>query len=168
MLDVIDTGGESDVDSILNDSDTKFVSDKPITKMIDDTHDIPVPEANIHTASELTEPQREHCKVLRKKRKFQLIYGITWSSRKTYHPRRDCTLQACAQHDFGNSFTPVDVFMKVENAQELTSHIDQFLTNNDELKAFLGLNYLLGINKLHLLQTIGKLIITLEIMGSKM
>ena len=58
--------------------------------------------------------------------------------------------------------------MKVENAQELTSHIDQSLTNNDELKAFLGLNYLLRINKLHLLQTIGKLIITLEIMGSKM
>ena len=57
------------------------------------------------------------------KRKFQLICDITWSSRKTYNLLRDCTLQAYVQHDFGDNFTPVDVFMKVENAQELTDHI---------------------------------------------
>ena len=48
MLDGIDSGGESDVDSLLNDSDTEFVSDKPISKTVDDTHDILVPEANVH------------------------------------------------------------------------------------------------------------------------
>ena len=48
MLDGIDSGGESDVDSLLNDSDTEFVRDKPISKTVDDTHNILVPEANVH------------------------------------------------------------------------------------------------------------------------
>ena len=64
MLDGIDSGGESDVDSILNDSDTEFVGDKPISKAVDDTHDILIPEANVHMASELTELQQEDCEVL--------------------------------------------------------------------------------------------------------
>ena len=160
MLDGIDSGRESDVESILNDSDTEFVSGKPRSKTADDTHDIFVPEANVYVASELTEPQQEHCEVLRKKRKCQLIYDIKGSSRKSYHPRRDCTVQAHVYHEFGENCTPVDVFMKVLNAQEIIDHIvsetnihaaqkgSNFLTNHDELKAFLGMNYLMGINKL--------------------
>ena len=74
--------------------------------------------------------------------------------------RRDCLLKASVQHDFGENFTPVDVFMKVVNAQTLIEHIVSetnlyasqkgrtFLTNYDELKAFLGINYFMGINKL--------------------
>ena len=65
MLDGIAKGGESDVDSILNDSDTKFLSDKPISQTVDDTHDILVPEANVYLASELTEPEQEDCEMLR-------------------------------------------------------------------------------------------------------
>lgn len=44
MLDVIDNGGESYMDSILNDSGTESVSDKPISKIVDVTHDILVPK----------------------------------------------------------------------------------------------------------------------------
>ena len=119
MLDGIDSGGESNVDSILNYSDTEFVIDKAISKTIDDTHDVLAYEANVHVALELTEPQEKDCEVLRKKGKCQLFYDIKWSSRKTCHPRRDGTLQAHVQHDFGENFTPVDVFMKVVNTQEL-------------------------------------------------
>ena len=74
--------------------------------------------------------------------------------------RRDCLLKASVQHDFGENFTPVDIFMKVVNAQTLIEDIVSetnlyasqkgrtFLTNYDELKAFLGINYFMGINKL--------------------
>ena len=65
MLDGIDRWRESGGDIILNDSDTEFVSDKPIN----DRHDILVPEAKVHVTSELTEPQQKNCEVLRKKRK---------------------------------------------------------------------------------------------------
>ena len=65
MLDGIAKGGESDVYNILNDSDTEFLSDKPISQTVDDTHDILVPEANVYVASELTEPKQEDCEVLR-------------------------------------------------------------------------------------------------------
>ena len=47
MLDGIDSGGESDVGSILNDSHTQFVSNKPISKKVHNTHDILVPEARV-------------------------------------------------------------------------------------------------------------------------
>ena len=54
MLDGIDSGGESNVGSILSDSNTEFIIDKPINKMVDDVHDILVPEAKFHVASKLT------------------------------------------------------------------------------------------------------------------
>ena len=77
MLDGIDSRGESNVGSILNDSNTEFIIDKPINKMVDDTHDILVPEAKFHVASELTEPQQKDCDVLRKKRKlYRLIFNM--------------------------------------------------------------------------------------------
>ena len=41
------------------DSNTEFVSGKPICKIADDTHDLLVPEANVHMASEPMEPQQE-------------------------------------------------------------------------------------------------------------
>ena len=67
MLDAIDCGEESDVDSILNDPNTEFVSDKPIMKIVYDTYDILVLETNVQVASELALPQQQDCKVLQKK-----------------------------------------------------------------------------------------------------
>ena len=55
MLDRTDSGGESAVDSILNDSDTEFVSDKPISKVVDDAYGILDPEANVHVTWEVIE-----------------------------------------------------------------------------------------------------------------
>ena len=77
MLDGIDNGRGSDVDSILNDSDTEFVSDKPISKIIDNTYDILVLEVNIHMASELTEPQQQDCKMLQNKRRENFSLYVT-------------------------------------------------------------------------------------------
>ena len=48
MLDRIDSGGEGDVDSILNYSDTEFVSGKTISKIVGDAYGILDPEANVH------------------------------------------------------------------------------------------------------------------------
>ena len=59
MLDGVDKGVESYVNSISSYSDTEFVSDKSISKMVDDTHDTLVLEANVHMASEMTGPQQE-------------------------------------------------------------------------------------------------------------
>ena len=77
MLDGIDNGRGSDVDSILNDSDTEFVSDKPISKIIDNTYDILVLEVNIHMTSELTEPQQQDYKMLQNKRRENFSSYVT-------------------------------------------------------------------------------------------
>ena len=160
MSDAIDSGEESNMNSVLNVSDTEFVSEKPVSKIVDDTHYNLVTEANFHVASELTKSQQEDCEVLPKKRKCQLICDIKWSSRKTCHPRGDCTPHAHVQHNFDDNFTPADVFIKFVNVQGLIDHIvsetniyvaqkgSNFLTNHDELKAFFGFNYLIDISKL--------------------
>ena len=46
MFDEIDSGDESDIENILNDTDTEFLCDKPITTMANDIHKALVPEAN--------------------------------------------------------------------------------------------------------------------------
>ena len=72
MFDEIDSGDESDIENILNDSDTEFLCEKPITTMANDIHKVLVPEANFHVASEPTEQQQEEYKVVQKKRNSQL------------------------------------------------------------------------------------------------
>ena len=68
MFDEIDSGDESDIENILNDSDTEFLYDKPITTMTNDIHKVLVPEANFHGASEATEQQQEEYKMVKRKR----------------------------------------------------------------------------------------------------
>ena len=131
-----------------------------ITTMANDIHKVLAPEANFHVASEATEQQQDEYKVVQKKRKSQPIFDIKWSSKRSSQMRRDCLLKASVQHDFGESFTPVDAFMKVANGQIIIDHIVSetnlyasqkgrtFLTNYDELKVFLGINCFMGINKL--------------------
>ena len=88
---MIDSGGESDVDSILNDSE--FLSDTPTSKMVDDTHDNLVLKAIAHVASEQTDLQQEDFEELQKKRKCQLIYDIKWrsaSSAQRLHSTGSC------------------------------------------------------------------------------
>ena len=46
MSGAIDTEEESNMNSVLNVSDTEFVSEKPVSKIVDDTHYNLVTEAN--------------------------------------------------------------------------------------------------------------------------
>ena len=73
MLDGIDSRGENDMGSILNDRDAVFVSDKQISKTVDDTNEILVPEANVHVASELTEPQQRIVKCYERRENVSLF-----------------------------------------------------------------------------------------------
>ena len=73
MLDGIDSGRESDVESILNDSDTEFVSGKPRSKTADDTHDIFVPEANVYVASELKSHSKSIAKCYERRENVSLF-----------------------------------------------------------------------------------------------
>ena len=83
MFDETDSGDESDIENILNDSDTEFLCDKPITTMANDIHKALVPETNFHVASEATEQQQEEYKVVQKKGKSQSIFDIKWSSKRS-------------------------------------------------------------------------------------
>ena len=61
MLDAIGSDNESDIDNLLEDSDTGYVAEEPVPAVNDDSHDVLTPEANIHienNASSSTDPPR--------------------------------------------------------------------------------------------------------------
>ena len=47
MLDAIGSDNESDIDNLLEDSDTEYVAEEPVPADEEDSHDVLTPEANI-------------------------------------------------------------------------------------------------------------------------
>ena len=74
--------------------------------------------------------------------------------------RIPCNLKAEVLHDFSEMSSPLDVFEKVMQLNKLVTLIvtetnryaqqngRNFVTNAAEMKAFLGMNYMMGVNKL--------------------
>ena len=81
MLDKIESDNESDINKLLEESDTEYVAEEPVPKTKEDSHNILIPEANIHiegTASWCnTEPPKKKLKKkvdsLKRKRTAKLI-----------------------------------------------------------------------------------------------
>ena len=85
---------------------------------------------------------------------------LNWKKRVSPHPKQQCNLSAEVTHSFPDNHTPFDVFSVVTNLNILLELlVDQsnlyaqqngreFKTNIDEMKAFLGINYFMTINKL--------------------
>ena len=73
--------------------------------------------------------------------------------------RIPCNLKAEVLHDFNEMSLPLDVFEKVIQLDKLVTLIvtdsnryaqqngRNFVTNAAEMKAFLGMNYIMGVNK---------------------
>ena len=74
--------------------------------------------------------------------------------------RIPCKLKAEVLHDLNEMFSPLNVFEKVMQLDKLVTLIvtetnryaqqngRNFVTNAAEMKAFLGMNYVMGVNKL--------------------
>ena len=48
MLDEIESGTESDIENLLEDPDTEYISEKPILDNKKDSHRVLTPEATVH------------------------------------------------------------------------------------------------------------------------
>ena len=74
--------------------------------------------------------------------------------------KKECTLEAEVLVDLDHGSTPFDIFQTVTGMNELleiivtetnryaTQKVCNFETTEDEMKAFLGINFIMGINKL--------------------
>ena len=89
--------------------------------------------------------------------------SIKWSKRNTSGIAEPCNLEATFSHDVPENVTPFEIFQVVEldilvdllvEQSNLYSHQcgRNFFTNDREMKAFIGVNYFMAINKLPNLQ----------------
>ena len=74
--------------------------------------------------------------------------------------KKECTLEVEVLVDLDHGSTPFDIFQTVTEMNELleitvmetnrysTQKVHNFETTEDEMKAFLGINFIMGINKL--------------------
>ena len=78
--------------------------------------------------------------------------------------KKECTLEVEVLVDLDHDSTPFDIFQTVTEMNELleitvmetnrysTQKVHNFETTEDEMKAFLGINFIMGINKLSFLE----------------
>ena len=89
MLDAIGSDNESDIDNLLEDSDTEYVAEEPVPADNEDSHDVLTPEANIHienTASSSTDPPRKNLK--------HAAASLKWQRKPKLIKRKNCELEA--------------------------------------------------------------------------
>ena len=115
MLDKIVGENESGIDSLLEDSDTKYVAEEPVPKTKEDCSNILTPEANIDikdtTSCCNTGPPKKKLK--------QKIESLNW---KSINPKK-CELQAKIMLDLLENPGLLFIFESATGLNELVSLI---------------------------------------------
>ena len=159
FFDAIDSDDENDIHDVLNDSETEFVLEESdhvveetLVQQSEAGEDVLVPEASIKVTRKSSEP-------LKKKMKRKLA-ELKWKRTRTHRQKQECTLLPEVLFENTGEFAPYEVFRKSANFKELVKLLvtqsnlyamqkcRQFLTNEEEMSAFLGINYTMSINKL--------------------
>ena len=161
---------DSDTEFVLDEEKDKDVDsdDEPLSLL--------VPEANIHLVKKRTdEAVKDTAKDSEKginkssskrkekgkqKKEKPIEIDFNWKTKNNPHVRETCELKAEVFHEFPEHHSPFDVFSAVTNLDALLTLLvhqtnvyaqqkgRQFQTNREEMRAFLGLNYIMSINKL--------------------
>ena len=67
MLDEIESDTESDIENLLEDSDTEYISEEPIPENKRESHSILTPESTVHVENESFDVEEPPSKKLKKK-----------------------------------------------------------------------------------------------------
>ena len=73
MLDEIESDTESDIENLLEDCDTEYMSDEPIPDNKKESHHVLTPEATVHVEKESLDVEEPPSKKLKKK-----ITALKW------------------------------------------------------------------------------------------
>ena len=154
MLDEIESDTESDIENLLEDSDTEYISEEPIPDNQEESHRVLTPEATVHVENESLDAEEPPSKKLKKK-----ITALKWKRTSKFIKAKKCTLEANVLLDMENA-NPLQIFESTMKLNELVKIIcDQsnlyaaqngreFATTPEETRAFLGINYIMSITKL--------------------
>ena len=115
MLDAIGSDNESDIDNLLEDSDTEYGAEEPVPAGNEDSHDA-TPEANIHienTASSSTDPPRKKLR--------HATASLKWQDKPKLIKRKNCELEAKLLLDLPVNPSPLRVFESTTRLNDLLS-----------------------------------------------
>ena len=178
LLDEVNSDQEKDTENLMNDSDTEFIVDENLDNDIDSDDEplsVLIPEANIHVVKSSTaEANMEESNVVCEKESKQKSkrkgkekatkkksVDFNWKKRPDSKLKQPCALEAEVTIDpLPEHRTPFDIFSAVTDIENLIKLIvvesnlyaqqkgREFQTNEQEMRAFLGINYVMSINKL--------------------
>ena len=151
LLDDVESADEDDIDNLMNDSDTAFLAEEEITQAAS-TRDtsLTTPEANLHV-----EVSDNH----QSKKKEKNTKEELWKWTKKDTKLEQCHLVPEIQPNLNETVSPIEIFSLVTGLEELLELIVEqlnlyahqngrnFTVTKEELKAFLGINFVMAINK---------------------
>ena len=148
LLDDVESPDENDIDNLMNDSDTEFIAEEEIT-LAASTQDtsLTTPETNLHVVPRDNQPEER--KELWK-----------WTKNIKVTKQEECPLVPEMQSNLNETVSPIKIFSLVTGLEVLLELIVEqsnlyahqngrnFTVTKEELKAFLGINFVVAINKL--------------------
>ena len=151
LLDYLESANEDDIDNLINDSDTEFIAEEEITQAAS-TQDssLTTPEANLHAA-----PRENQSK----KKK----YLWKWTKKVKVTKKKECHLMPEIQPSLNETVSQIKIFSLVISLERLLELLVEqsnlyghqngrnFTVIKKELKVFLGINFVMAINKLHMI-----------------
>lgn len=155
MLDQIESETESDVENLLEDSDTEYIAEEDVPDENVESHEVLVPEATVHVIGESNNEEEPPSKKLKKK-----IFKMNWNRKPNFVKTSKCRLEENIILDIPENATPIDIFEKTTNLDVLVDLITEqtnlyaaqngreFVTSKEEIRAFLGINFIMSVSKL--------------------
>ena len=137
------------------DSDTECIAEKPIPDNKEESHQLLTPEETTLVESEVLDIDELPAKKLKKK-----VAELQWKGTSKFVKANRCTLEAKVLLDIPENANPFLIFEGTTNLNELVKHIcgqtniyatqngREFAINCEEIRAFLGINYIMSISKL--------------------
>ena len=121
MLDEVESDLEENIDQLINDWNTEFVSDEDLPERPPQSsnNNVLTPEANIHILPEAKSKKR----LSKKKKEDKAEATINWSKQAKLNEKIPCNLKAEVLHDFSEMSSPLGVFEKVVQLDKLVTLI---------------------------------------------
>ena len=146
-------------DELMNGSDTEFIGlrDIELTDNPDNSR-VLTPEANVHVIDEWNTHSKglEANKKMKIRKEKKMLQSWKWNV--SPHYRENCLHKGGVSYQFDESALAIDIYEQVINldvlmallVQQTNLYLQQngrnFITNAKEMKAFIGVNYIMAVN----------------------
>ena len=117
MLDEIESDTESDIENLLEDSDTQYISEEPIPNNKEESHRVLTSEATVQVENESLDVEEPVSKKLKKEN-----YCLKWKRTSKFIKAKKCTLEANILLDMENT-NPLQIF---ESTMKLNEFVKIF------------------------------------------